>query len=171
MTDDPFAQFDSPPSAEAATPDGTSNANPFEQFGMPESKYAPPAPKVGGRVSENVKALPEAIAYPIAAARGLTRDIPFAQDIGAGINAARTYLGGTPAGVPTEGTFGERFPPPRKNRNPLMKRFLNNILEQPTDPRSLGRLLFRWLGQLLELLLALSLWWGLDWLVRRALAQ
>jgi hypothetical protein len=44
-----------------------------------------------------------------AVARGAARDIPFSQDIGAGLDVARTYLGGHPAGVPTEGPIGERF--------------------------------------------------------------
>ena len=103
---------------EAASPSVSTSAAP-ESSGSAwdEIEAASQSPtSTGNRVSEDVKALPESIAYPIAAARGLTRDIPFAQDIGAAINAGRTYVGGTPAGVPTQGTFGERFSAAKKEQ-------------------------------------------------------
>lgn len=40
---------------------------------------------------------------------GLGQTIPFAKDIAAGANVLRSELGGHPAGVPEEGTFGEKF--------------------------------------------------------------
>lgn len=44
-----------------------------------------------------------------AAARGVTRAIPFSQDVGALLDVGRTYIGGSPAGVPTSGDFGQRY--------------------------------------------------------------
>lgn len=40
---------------------------------------------------------------------GLGQTIPFAKDIAAGANVLRSELGGRPAGVPEEGTLGEKF--------------------------------------------------------------
>jgi hypothetical protein len=40
---------------------------------------------------------------------GVGSTIPFAKDIAAGANVLRSELGGTPAGVPQQGTWGEKF--------------------------------------------------------------
>lgn len=40
---------------------------------------------------------------------GVGQTIPFAKDIAAGANVLRSQLGGHPAGVPEEGTWGEKF--------------------------------------------------------------
>ena len=40
---------------------------------------------------------------------GLGQTIPFAKDLAAGANVFRSELGGHPAGVPEEGTYGEKF--------------------------------------------------------------
>ena len=40
---------------------------------------------------------------------GLGQSVPFAKDIAAGANVLRSQLGGHPAGVPEQGTLGEKF--------------------------------------------------------------
>ena len=40
---------------------------------------------------------------------GVGQTIPFSKDIAAGLNVVRSELGGHPAGVPEEGTMGEKF--------------------------------------------------------------
>lgn len=70
---------------------------PADDAGLPEGFEIQPAaePSLGRQVA--------------AAARGVTRAIPFSQDLGALLDVGRTYVGGRPSSVPTEGAFGERY--------------------------------------------------------------
>jgi hypothetical protein len=49
------------------------------------------------------------IAGSVAALAGAAHSVPFAEDIAAGANTVRSYLGGHPAGVPNDAPIGERF--------------------------------------------------------------
>lgn len=99
MTDaDPYAQFlDAPSAAPAPSSGKPDQADPYAQFLDTPAKKSESAP------------IPAEVGYPAAIMRGVARDIPFHQDIGAAIDTARTYFGGHPSGVPTEGSMGERF--------------------------------------------------------------
>ena len=57
------------------------------------------------KAQENRGYLPQAGAF----ITGVGQTIPFAKDIAAGANVLRSELGGRPAGVPEEGTLGEKF--------------------------------------------------------------
>lgn len=67
--------------------------NLFQEQGMREQAQA------------NRGYLPQAGAF----ITGVGQTIPFAKDIAAGANVLRSELGGHPAGVPEEGTLGEKF--------------------------------------------------------------
>lgn len=83
-----FEDFATPQPSEPSKGPGIS----FEEFARPERK-------IPSGLKEST----------LSFMTGVGKTAPFGQDIPAAINVARSYLGGHPAGVPTEGSLGERF--------------------------------------------------------------
>lgn len=102
MTDDIIWDDETPPAPKASAP-----AAPASNIIWDDEKAAPlPPPDTYGR-------------QVAAAARGVTQAIPFAKDIGAALDVARTYLGDQVAGVPSTGSFGERYAPAQRRQKAL----------------------------------------------------
>ena len=69
------------------------------------------------KAKENKGYLPQVGAF----VTGLGQSIPFSKDIAAGLNVARSELGGHPAGVPSEGTLGEKFEAAKRTQEKAQK--------------------------------------------------